>query len=214
MSRIYSQKVYSSSRLTTSAANQHLPVGAAGARWGHETEQVPARLGRAARQPRAQQLRVSVRGWGGCRGRGGAGGLVRDDDGGTDRTGPRSSRAHRKAQEARVADNIRLCDAANPRTSLRHNQFCVGLEFWCGSRRWRCTDVGSRVIVAISLEPHEIVECRRIAGGHGEFRIRRFEATAEDWLNGPPYAVVEDVFDEHSMQGCSLMSETDDRERA
>ena len=40
---------------------------------------------------------------------------------------------------------------------MHYSQFHIGLDFWCGGKRWRCTDVGSRVIVAISLEPHEIV---------------------------------------------------------
>ena len=28
----------------------------------------------------------------------------------------------------------------------------------CGQKRWRCTDVGERVVIAISLEQHEVVE--------------------------------------------------------
>jgi len=40
---------------------------------------------------------------------------------------------------------------------MKRSDFHIGLEFWCGGRRWCCTDVGSRVVVAISLEPHEVV---------------------------------------------------------
>jgi hypothetical protein len=32
----------------------------------------------------------------------------------------------------------------------RHDEFQIGLQFWCGSKRWRCTDVGTRVITATS----------------------------------------------------------------
>lgn len=39
--------------------------------------------------------------------------------------------------------------------------FHIGLEFWCSGKRWRCTDVGSRVVVAISLEAHEVVSSER-----------------------------------------------------
>ena len=32
-------------------------------------------------------------------------------------------------------------------------EFQIGMEFECGERRWRCTDIGTRVIVAIELVP-------------------------------------------------------------
>ena len=40
---------------------------------------------------------------------------------------------------------------------MRHDEFKIGMEFYCGSKRWRCTDVGSRVIAAICIEAHEVV---------------------------------------------------------
>lgn len=76
---------------------------------------------------------------------------------------------------------------------MKHEEFQIGKEFWCGGRRWRCTDVGTRTIVAISMESHYII--------HGG---KRTETTDESWLAGPPYAVAEDVFDEHAIQGCQL----------
>ncbi len=46
--------------------------------------------------------------------------------------------------------------------------------------RWRCTDVGTRIIAAIRLNyDHE-----------------------PSAYNGPPYAVAEYVFDEYDMEGC------------
>jgi len=92
---------------------------------------------------------------------------------------------------------------------MTHDQFSIGLQFWCGTKRWRCTDVGSRVIVAISLDPHEVVEIERIVGQQGQAHERRFETNEPSWLNGPPFAVVEHVFDEHSMEGCSLTPDVD-----
>jgi len=83
---------------------------------------------------------------------------------------------------------------------MKCDDFAIGREFWCGGKRWRCTDIGTRVIVAICVEPHEVVtvlssEPRR------ETRSMTDDPT---WFNGPPYAVVETVFDEYDMQGCSL----------
>lgn len=87
--------------------------------------------------------------------------------------------------------------------TLTHDQFHIGLQFWCGNKRWRCTDVGSRVIVAISLEPHEVRELERVAGDPENVHARGLVTDDPGWLNGPPFAVVEYVFDEYSMDGCS-----------
>jgi hypothetical protein len=88
---------------------------------------------------------------------------------------------------------------------MRHSDFRIGIEFWCGGKRWRCTDVGSRVIVAISLEPHEVASYIPSADGPGQ--LERFVTDDPSWLVGPPYAVVEDIFDEYDLPGCSLTNE-------
>jgi hypothetical protein len=54
---------------------------------------------------------------------------------------------------------------------MRHEAFQIGLEFECGGRRWRCTDKGTRTVIAIALEHPE----------------------DPSWYNGPPYAVAETV---------------------
>jgi hypothetical protein len=41
--------------------------------------------------------------------------------------------------------------------TMKHADFQIGTEFFTAAGRWRCTDVGTRVIVAISLEPRETV---------------------------------------------------------
>lgn len=72
---------------------------------------------------------------------------------------------------------------------LELKDFTIGLEFWTETGCWRCTDVGTRTICAISLEPQEVVTLHSDGS-------RTSEITNDpSWLNGPPYAVVEHVFD-------------------
>lgn len=90
---------------------------------------------------------------------------------------------------------------------MTHDEFSIGLEFWCANKRWRCTDVGSRVIVAISLDPHEIVHLKTDPTDQAR-KIEVREVTSDpSWLNGPPYAVAESVFDEDDIEGCSRVPE-------
>jgi hypothetical protein len=35
---------------------------------------------------------------------------------------------------------------------MKREEFRVGTEFWCEGTRWRCIDVGSRVVVAENLD--------------------------------------------------------------
>jgi hypothetical protein len=63
---------------------------------------------------------------------------------------------------------------------MKHSEFEIGKTFWCGGRPWRCTDIGTRVIVAILLEHDD----------------------DPTWYNGPPYAVAESPFDEYDIEGC------------
>ena len=88
---------------------------------------------------------------------------------------------------------------------MQHGEFRIGETFWCGGQRWRCTDIGTRTIVAICLDRvgmgSNVPELRR--------RLGHAEAKAEGWFNGPPYAVAESVFDEHDIEGCSLVSDDD-----
>jgi len=71
----------------------------------------------------------------------------------------------------------------SPPMNLR--DFYIGLEFFADEGfRWRCTDTGSRTILAIPLTD----------------RI-------PEWLSGPPYIVDEVVFDEREMERCYLTLE-------
>lgn len=64
---------------------------------------------------------------------------------------------------------------------MNKDDFSIGLIFYTGAGMWRCTDVGSRVIVAIKLNQKD-----------------------ERNYNGPPYSICESVFDEYDIGGCSL----------
>jgi hypothetical protein len=83
---------------------------------------------------------------------------------------------------------------------MQHNEFAIGGTFWCGGRFWRCSDIGSRVIVAIRLDRVAV------AGSVSEQQraLGMDEAEAGGWFNGPPYAVAEIVFDEDDIEGCAL----------
>ena len=81
---------------------------------------------------------------------------------------------------------------------MRHSDFRIGTEFFTGAGKWRCTDVGTRVIVAVSLEPRK--EFRRKSAGGGQLTVSSDPAD----LAGPPYGVEEVVFDEYDFDGCYL----------
>lgn len=79
---------------------------------------------------------------------------------------------------------------------MEHGEFRIGASFWTATGEWRCTDIGTRVIVAIKLGPREIVRI--------DDNGQRTTVIDDDpsWLNGPPYAVAESVFDEYDVGGC------------
>jgi hypothetical protein len=65
---------------------------------------------------------------------------------------------------------------------MKPSDFKIGLEFWMSGSRWRCTDVGSRVVVAIKLDQYD----------------------DHSWYNGSPYKVAEHSLDEYDLMACSL----------
>jgi hypothetical protein len=64
---------------------------------------------------------------------------------------------------------------------VKHSDCEIGKTFWCGGRPWRCTDIGTRVIVAIRLDHDD----------------------DPTWYSGPPYAVGEISLNEFDLEGCS-----------
>ncbi|RYY17707.1 MAG: hypothetical protein EON55_01500 [Alphaproteobacteria bacterium] len=80
-------------------------------------------------------------------------------------------------------------------------EFKIGSEFTSDGGLWRCTDVGARVVVAIRVDqatitrksPDEAPSLRTISGR---------DAEEIGWFDGPPYNVLERVFDEDDQENC------------
>lgn len=62
---------------------------------------------------------------------------------------------------------------------MKFEDYKINGEFYTNAGKWKCTDIGSRIIAAISLDQ-------------------------EDERNyiGPPYSIEEVVFDEYDFEGC------------
>ena len=63
---------------------------------------------------------------------------------------------------------------------MEHSDFAIGKEFRTETGTWRCTDIGTRTIIAIKVSDRD----------------------DPSWFNGPPYAVADIVFDEDDREGC------------
>ncbi len=79
------------------------------------------------------------------------------------------------------------------------SDFAIGETFWTHAGAFRCTDIGTRVVVAVKLGPREV---SRVESVDGELRITKRIDDDPSWLNGPPYAIEELVFDENELVGC------------
>jgi hypothetical protein len=90
---------------------------------------------------------------------------------------------------------------------MEHSDFSIGLEFWCGNKRWRCTDIGTRVVVAICLEPRDMVRLEIDPEDKTKRIETRYVSNDLRDLNGPPYGVAESVFDEYDVEACSMEPE-------
>jgi hypothetical protein len=66
---------------------------------------------------------------------------------------------------------------------MKKRNFSIGMEFWMSDNRWRCTDIGTRTVIAIKLNHDD----------------------DPSWYNGPPYAVAERVLDEYDIEACSMV---------
>ena len=83
---------------------------------------------------------------------------------------------------------------------MKHSDFHIGTEFYTATGKWRCTDVGTRTIVAISLETRAMIRVRR--NEIGEDIRETFTSDDPCDLVGPPYMIAEHVFDEYNIEGC------------
>lgn len=84
---------------------------------------------------------------------------------------------------------------------MRREDFQIDETFWCGDRMWLCTDKGTRVVIAIELGP--ILVTTMVDGVQSQAIYNYQKADDDGWFSGPPYAVVENVFDENDIEGCS-----------
>lgn len=82
---------------------------------------------------------------------------------------------------------------------MEFSDFVIGVTFWTHSGAFRCTDIGTRVVVAVKLGPRAVWRAESV---DGEVRITKRMYDDPSWLNGPPYAVEEVVFDENELLGC------------
>ena len=64
---------------------------------------------------------------------------------------------------------------------MQRSEFTIGLRFYTDAGEWQCTDLGTRVVVAIKIDEHD-----------------------ESWLSDLPFAIPEVVFDEYDIEGCFL----------
>ena len=85
---------------------------------------------------------------------------------------------------------------------MKHSDFTISQEFLCGEKRWKCTDIGTRVIVAICLSDVMVSTLRCDDGTLEKGSLPQSEAEREGWFNGPPYPVAETVFDEEDIEAC------------
>ena len=86
-------------------------------------------------------------------------------------------------------------DACSQVKTMQHSEFDIGTEFTTeeGRRRWRVTDVGTRVVTAIRIDQVE-----SSTGCLMSFA----EAEQAGWFRGPPYALAERIFAECDQQAC------------
>lgn len=92
---------------------------------------------------------------------------------------------------------------------MQHSEFHIGGHFVMGGRLWRCTDVGTRTVVAICLDDAEIVSYNSGTHSTSTQPLTRQQAHDMGWFNGPPYAVVEQVLDENDFPACEAIDSND-----
>lgn len=73
-----------------------------------------------------------------------------------------------------------------------------------------CTDVGTRVAVAIRLDKGSICHNERQADGSVRTWTEEIDLRQHpEWLAGPPYAVAEEVFDEYELETCEPVEDVE-----
>jgi hypothetical protein len=93
---------------------------------------------------------------------------------------------------------------------MTHNEFAIGRAFTNGHFLWRCTDIRTRTVVAIQIDHAEVVSIATRGGRCGpETQAVVDPRRYHSWLNGPPYALAEMVFDEYDLSSLRPVAEED-----
>ncbi len=68
---------------------------------------------------------------------------------------------------------------------MLHTDFKIGDEFITATGTWRCTDIGTRTMIAIKISDYD----------------------DPSWFNGPPYVIVKHVFGEDDLSGFERLAD-------
>lgn len=85
--------------------------------------------------------------------------------------------------------------------------FRIGTEFTMSDGVYRCTDIGTRTVVAIRIDRVETTT-KHEDGAVTRQVLSEADAAAEGWFNGPPYPVLELVIDEDDFPICQPRNAT------
>ena len=120
-----------------------------------------------------------------------------------------ASSDHRRA-DRRGNIAVRRADVQRPPARRPRLRYRPRLPCQRPLHLWRCTDIGSRVVVAIRLDRAETVSVV-VRGGKPGPETRSVIDSRDDpsWFNGPPYAIAETVFDEYDFPACRPVAEED-----
>jgi hypothetical protein len=88
---------------------------------------------------------------------------------------------------------------------MRHSEIAIGRAFTTGYGLWRCTNIGTRTVIAIRIDAAAVVA---VLGGRETQSVVDFRRDPS-WLNGPPYALAETVFDEYDFAALRPVAERD-----
>jgi hypothetical protein len=82
---------------------------------------------------------------------------------------------------------------------MKLKECVIGETFQTDSGAFRCTDIGTRVVVATKLGLRSITRAQKVDDAW-QYSTRM--NADPSWLNGPPYAVEEVVFYEYDLPAC------------
>ena len=86
------------------------------------------------------------------------------------------------------------------------SEFKIGTPFYVAPLKYLCTDIGTRTVVAILMEPVEVINP---STGEVTAVLKEPQARAANLFKGPPYLLPEVVFDEEMMDACDTIMDPD-----